>query len=117
MLIARRRLKRSVRHLLGLESMGEQLIEKLEAVVDRESFLMFVKALIADRADQIKEENENPGSPWGAGANGWENGTIEGYLAAAVAWAENSQGQPLGMPREPSWKAFATFLYCGKIYE
>jgi hypothetical protein len=97
--------------------MTEQLIEKLEAVVDRESFLVFVKALIADREDEVKKEKVNPSSPWGAGTNGWENGTIERYLDAAVAWAEDSRGQPLGLPGEPSWKAFATFLYCGKIYE
>jgi hypothetical protein len=24
---------------------------------------------------------------------------------------------PSGLPAEPSWKAFAAFLYCGKIYE
>ena len=97
--------------------MAEQLIEKLEAVVDRESFLIFVKALIADREDEIAKEKVHPSSPWGPGANGWENGTIERYLEAAVAWAEDSQGQPLGLPEEPSWRAFATFLYCGKIYE
>jgi predicted Ser/Thr protein kinase len=97
--------------------MTEQLTEKLEAVVDRESFLVFVKALIADREDEVKKEKVNPSSPWGASANGWENGTIERYLDAAVAWAEDSRGQPLGLPIEPSWKAFATFLYCGKIYE
>jgi hypothetical protein len=97
--------------------MAEQLIEQLEAVVDRESFLTFVKALIADREGEVQKEQENPSSPWGAGANGWENGTIEGYLEAAVAWAEDSREQPLGLPEEPAWKAFATFLYCGKIYE
>ena len=97
--------------------MAGKLHEKLEAVVDRDSFLTFVKALITDREDEIMKEKEHPSSPFGAGANGWENGTIESYLEAAVSWAEDSRGQPLGLPEEPSWKAFATFLYCGKIYE
>jgi hypothetical protein len=97
--------------------MVEGLHIKLEAVVDRDSFLTFVKALIADREDEIAKEKEHPSSPWGPGAGGWENVTIETYLESAVAWAEDSRGQPLGLPEEPSWRAFATFLYCGKIYE
>jgi hypothetical protein len=74
----------------------------LDAVTDRESFLVFVRALVADRMEQ-------PGA--------WESSTIEGFFEAAVAWAEDSREQPAGMPSEPSWHAFATFLYCGKIYE
>jgi hypothetical protein len=38
---------------------------------------------------------------------------IESFLDAAVAWAIDSEE----LPNEPSWRAFATFLYCGKIYE
>jgi len=85
----------------------------LNQVVDRQSFLVFVKALAADRANEVVAERDSPSSPWGPGANGWENGTIESYLDAAVAWAVDSQR----LPEEPSWRAFATFLYCGKIYE
>jgi hypothetical protein len=89
------------------------LVALLDQVVDRQSFLVFVKALTADRANEVAKERDNPSSPWGPGANGWENGTIESYLDAAVAWAVDSQR----LPEEPSWQAFATFLYCGKIYE
>jgi hypothetical protein len=97
--------------------MAEDLEEKLEAVVDRDSFLAFVKALAADREDEVAKEKEQPSSPWGAGANGWEHGTIEGFLDAAVACAEDSRGTPGEMTEKPSWKAFATFLYRGKYYE
>ena len=97
--------------------MAEELDEKLEAVVDRDSFLAFVKALVADREDEAAKEKENPSSPWGAGANGWEHRTIEGYLEAAVAWAEDSRGHPWELPEEPSWRSFAQFLYGGKTYE
>jgi hypothetical protein len=97
--------------------MTEDLDEMLDAVVDRDSFLAFVKALIVDRQDEVAKEKENPSSPYGAGANGWEHGTIESYLDAAVAWMENSQGTAGELPAEPSWKSFATFLYRGKSYE
>ena len=97
--------------------MTEDLDELLEAVVDRDSFLIFVKALIADRQAEVAKEKEHPSSPWCAGANGWEHGTIEGYLDAAVAWMEDSQGTAWELPAEPSWKSFATFLYRGKSYE
>ena len=97
--------------------MTEVLDERLDVVVDRNSFLAFVKALVADRLDVVAKEKENPSSPWGAGANSWEHGTIEGYLDAAVAWMEDSQGTAWELPAEPSWKSFATFLYRGKSYE
>jgi hypothetical protein len=89
------------------------LDKQLENVSDAESFLKFVKALAVDREDEVAKEKSKPVSPFGPGANGWEQGTIESYLDAAVAWAEDSQG----LPKEPSWKAFADFLYSGKYYE
>ena len=97
--------------------MAEDLDEMLEAVVDRDSFLAFVKALVADRRDGVAKEKENPSSPWVAGANGWEHGTIERYLDAAVAWMEDSRGTAWELPSEPLWKSFAAFLYHGKSYE
>lgn len=94
-----------------------ELHELIDQVKDRSSFLAFVSALIADREEEVEIEKHTPSSPYGPGARGWENGTIEAYLGSALAWAENSMGQDQEMPEEPSWKAFAVFLYCGKIYE
>jgi hypothetical protein len=37
--------------------------------------------------------------------------------SAAADVGEDSLDQPSGMRAEPSWRDFATFLYCGKIYE
>jgi hypothetical protein len=96
----------------------EDPADLLDQVVDRASFLAFVRALIADRVDEVEKGRVQPSSSWGPGANGWENGTIEQYLCAALRWAEATRmGETQGLPADPSWRAFAVFLYCGKIYE
>jgi hypothetical protein len=95
-----------------------ELHEKLELVIDRESFFDFVSALIADRQDEEAKERKNPSNPYGPGANGWEHTTMGGFLEAALAWAKDTNmGETQGLPAEPNWKGFAVFLYCGKIYE
>jgi hypothetical protein len=95
-----------------------KLAEALETVKDRESFLDFVRLLAIDRASEVAIEKTSPSSPHGAGANGWENGTIESFLDAAVRWAEDSKfGSSQGLSSDNHWKQFAVFLYCGKIYE
>ena len=94
------------------------LSQKLEQVKDRESFFDFVRALIEDRKEEVIQERQIPGSPYGPGANGWENITIESFLEAALSWAEATQmGQTQGLAAEPSWRGFAVFLYSGKIYK
>jgi len=81
------------------------LTEKLELVSDRDTFLAFVHALIED----WKEKNSK---------SEWQNATIGTYLEAALAWAKDSQmGEKQGLSASESWKAFAIFLYAGKIYE
>jgi hypothetical protein len=95
-----------------------ELHEKLERVTDLESFLEFVKALAADRRDEVAKERMNPSNPYGPGANGWENTTIDDFLDAASAWAKDTNmGETQGLPVNPTWKNFAVLLYCGKIYE
>jgi len=86
------------RYLLRMSDLREQLLK----VTDRDSFLAFVRALEADRTAQ---------------PHTWETSTIEEFLEAARAWAEDSRELPTGVALDPSWRAFATFLYCGKIYE
>lgn len=90
----------------------------LEQVTDRASFFAFVQALIDDRRDAAEQEKLTPSSPYSADAGAWENTTIEHYLDAALAWAKTTNmGTSQGLPEAPSWKAFAVFLYVGKIYE
>lgn len=54
-------------------------------------------------------------------ASGWderESGAIEEFLDATATWAESLPKGGAPVPSDwPSWRAIATFLYCGKIYE
>jgi len=80
-----------------------QLHEQLEKVTDEATFLAFVQALIADRRGDAEH---------------CENGSIEDFLEAANAWAEDSAfGSQQGLSLTSPWRKFATFLYSGKIYE
>ena len=89
----------------------------LEVVKDLESFLVFARALAADRAASVAHEKENLSSPYGSDANDWENTTIESFLEGAIAWAEASDfGITQGLSLSNPWKQFAVFLYCGKNY-
>ena len=89
-----------------------ELSELLERVEDRESFFLFVRALITDREDAVARQESGHFDEAG---DGWESNTIEQYLEAALAWAEATRmGVTRGLPEEPSWKAFAVFLYLGE---
>ena len=95
-----------------------ELYEQLECVTDQESFLVFVSALAQDRVSAARAETQDPAPPYGADAGGWENKSIETFLDAAVAWAEDSNfGATQGLATASLWRKFAVFLYCGKIYE
>lgn len=97
--------------------MPSNLDDLLERVNDRESFLVFARALTNDREEEVRNETESPTSPFGLGSNGWENGSIEAFLDAAIAWTEDSIGSAIELPEEPAWQSFARFLYAGKHYE
>jgi hypothetical protein len=96
----------------------DELMAKLEAVTDAESFLAFVHALIADRESAVQAERARPSSPYGPDAGGWENTRIESYLESAAAWAKDANfGVSRGLEPDNLWRRFAGFLYAGKIYE
>ena len=89
-----------------------------DSVCDQASFFAFLRALIADRTAAVVSERGNPSSPVEPDAGGWQNTTIESFLDGALSWAEDTDmGTSQGLPFEPSWRTFAVFLYCGKIYE
>ncbi len=95
-----------------------ELHELLEYVNDEKSFIRFISELIRDRKSEVKTQNETPVDPFGCGPHDWENHTIEDFLESAKAWAEASNfGEFQGLKGASTWKKFAVFLYCGKIYE
>lgn len=84
-------------------------------VTDFASFIRFVRWLEADRIDEIEKEHLSPSHPMSAAANGWQNGSIEAFLDAAAACADDNaqiHGEPVA-----SWAEFARFLDGGKTYE
>jgi len=73
-----------------------ELMDLLNEVNDKKSFIIFVVELAKDR-------KQNPFE--------WQNDSIESYLESAKSWLEDSERN------EISWKLMDEFLYCGKIYE
>src|SRR5262249_119468 len=105
--------------LSGGEGAGNTLLhDLLKNVNSEDSLLVFIAALVKDRQDAVVAEKENPSSTYGPVAGGWENTSIESFLEAAAAWAESTHfGLTQGLPPDNPWRRFASFLYCGKIYE
>lgn len=98
--------------------MPDELTKRLEAVTDEESFVAFIAALADDRADEVKKEKLSRSSPYGPGANGWANGSIETFLEAAAAFAQDWKRNPAGLPKSDNpWKRCARIIYAGKYYE
>jgi hypothetical protein len=96
----------------------ESLHDLLAVVNSDRSFLDFIAALVKDRRDAMIAEKQNPTSPYGADAGGWQNTSIEAFLEAAAAWAESTNfGLTQGFHPDNPWRRFAAFLYGGKIYE
>jgi hypothetical protein len=99
-------------------SISEHLMRLEEEVHDEESFLRFVAALAADWEDEREKEKQHPSSPYGPGANGWENGTIGAFLERASAWAAATErGTQLYSPPQNVWRRCAQILHAGKFYE
>ncbi|WP_298064676.1 hypothetical protein [uncultured Acinetobacter sp.] len=92
--------------------------ELLEKVTDSQSFLVFARALVIDRTQaKIREAVQSSMSDIFQ-EDEWENTSIESFLEAAIAWAEDSDfGITQGLLPSNPWRLFAVFLYCGKIYE
>ena len=98
--------------------MPVDLNELADKVIDESSLIDFISALAEDREDEVAKEAKTPSSPYGSGANGWENGSIEAFLGAASAWAEGSKnGMPHYTPPSNPWTRIAQILLMGKLYE
>ena len=90
-----------------------ELLEALEAVTDEASFMRFVQALLAERRQSLSL----PVGPDGF-RGGWANDSIEGFLDAALQWAEDADFGACTEPVSPHlWQRFASFLWAGRSYE
>lgn len=98
--------------------MDGELGEMADNVDDERSLLAFLAALGEDWEQEQRKERENPSSPYGPGANGWENPTIGSFLEAAHSWADSSSEglRYYEVPDNP-WRRIAQILWMGKIYE
>ena len=89
------------------------LNDLLKKVNSRQSFLDFVAALRDDKIDEEQKEKVEKTSPYGPGANGWENGTIETFLDAVHSFGQDNSK----ITEQADWKTFALLLFAGKFYE
>ena len=101
----------------AVASTENSLIRSLQSVTDEKSFLGFLETLSHDRTESVGTEIDNPSSPWGPEANGWENPTIERFLLAAVAWAAASARAPALQIAQNPWRRCADIIFAGKGYE
>ena len=97
--------------------MQADLTAMVERITDERSFLGFLHTLAMDRAAEVREEAVNPSSPYGPGARGWENTTIEGFLDAAVAGATAQRQAGVRVLSTNPWQRCAEILLTGKYYE
>ncbi len=88
----------------------------LDEVVDRDSFIAFVRELIAEREEAERIEREEPDRHRWGGALGWQNGDISAFLEAGLR-GYFTPGEGHRPAAVPTWRMFAEFLYFGKIYE
>ncbi|MGI8494581.1 MAG: hypothetical protein ACR2L1_04610 [Pyrinomonadaceae bacterium] len=87
------------------------LIDYLEKVEDKVTFIEFVNALIEERSQAERIEQQGIEKYKSGTALGWHNTNLEGFLQSALVWLVDSGKD------EISWKLMAEFLYSGKIYE
>ena len=89
--------------------------KQIENIVDKESFMKFLQAFIADRESaEMLERKEPEKHQWG-GANNWQNSSISHFLESGSCYFTDGPHRHEGS--ELSWKDLANFLYFGKIYE
>lgn len=89
-----------------------------EAVTDEPSFLNFLDLLAQDFQKEREIEKTNHSSPYGPGALGWENGSIDAFLdAAARCGLDHIRKSGIPSPPHNIWQRCAQILLRGKYYE
>lgn len=88
----------------------------LNRVIDRKSFIQFLKALELDWEREQKIIARKGQKPYSAGPLGWQNGTIGTFLEAAGAWTETrTTDEDYGS--DNPWRQAAEIIFAGKYYE
>ena len=74
----------------------------LKLVCDEKSYLVFLDALADDFAN---------------GGNGWEQGSVDGFLGAAHAWGNSTSDHPdFDFTKGNPWQRCAWIIFAGKFY-
>jgi hypothetical protein len=94
------------------------LIAAAERVADERAFIRLLQLIALDWEDQQQKELAKPSSPYSAGANGWESGSIGQFLESAAAWAEATppNANP-GADASDAWHRAALIIVAGAFYE
>jgi hypothetical protein len=94
------------------------LISAAEVVADERAFIRLLQMMALDRQDEQQKELARPSPPYSAGANGWENCSVEAFLEAAAAWAEaTSRTTNVGAEASDAWRRAAMIVVAGAFYE
>jgi hypothetical protein len=85
--------------------MKKDLSQLADEVETEQDLLLFIQALQHDRTEEEEIEKNKLSSKYTAGANGWENGDIVGFLSAIESWG-NSTINGLSTYKKPEnpWK-------------
>lgn len=96
--------------------MVHDLIAAAERVADERAFIRLLQLMALDWEDQRQNELVKPSSPYSAGANGWESGSIGQFLESAAAWAEATSPTANSDVSEV-WRRAAMIMVAGAFYE
>jgi hypothetical protein len=97
----------------GFDSMT--LLELLDRVHDRETFLAFAEAFAEERRRVEGIEAADPEAYRWGGAEGWTNNCISLFIEGGLShFALGPDGSAI---ESPTWKDLAEFLWCGRFME
>ena len=91
------------------------IIELLDQVHDRESFLAFAYAFAEERRRVEGIEAASPEVYQRGGAEGWNNNCISLFIEGGLSHFE--PGPDETVIENPTWKDLAKFLWCGRFME
>ncbi len=89
-----------------MNTLFKEMENKIETMNSKKDFLEFMELLIKDLRVNSKE---------------WENKNLEDFLEGMIGWTEGLEVylnyKMEKLPKEISWKVFASILFVARIYE